>query len=42
KVLWLQEKIINHDAQRICKDAGMEVIMDRCILQEHRKAGLSG
>ncbi|MFV2081595.1 MAG: CoA-binding protein [bacterium] len=42
KVLWLQEKIINHDAQRICKDAGMEVIMDRCILQEHRKAGLAG
>ncbi len=42
KVLWLQEKIINHEAERVCKDAGMEVIMDRCILQEHRKAGLYG
>ncbi|MFV1957506.1 MAG: CoA-binding protein [bacterium] len=42
KVLWLQEKIINHEAERVCKDAGMEVIMDRCILQEHRKAGLHG
>lgn len=40
KVLWLQEKVINHDAERLCKDAGMEVIMDRCILKEHRKAGL--
>ncbi len=40
KVLWLQETIINHDAERVCKNAGMEVIMDRCILKEHMKAGL--
>ena len=40
KVLWLQETVINHDAQRICEDAGMEVIMDTCILKEHMKAGL--
>ncbi len=40
KVLWLQETVINHDAERVCKNAGMEVIMDRCILKEHMKAGL--
>jgi len=37
KVLWLQEGIINTEAEKLCKDAGMDVIMDRCILKDHMR-----
>ena len=37
KVLWLQEGIVNTEAEKICADAGMDVIMDRCILKEHMR-----
>jgi len=37
KVLWLQEGIINTEAEKLCTDAGMDVIMDRCILKEHMR-----
>ena len=40
KVLWLQEGVINQAAEQLCRDAGMDVVSDRCILKEHRKAGL--
>jgi predicted CoA-binding protein len=40
KVLWLQEGVTNQAAEQLCKDAGMEVVSDLCILKEHRKAGL--
>jgi predicted CoA-binding protein len=40
RVLWLQEGVSNQEAEKMCKDAGMEVISDLCILKEHRKAGL--
>lgn len=40
QVLWLQEGIVNTEAEKLCKDAGMNVVMDRCILKEHRKADL--
>ncbi len=40
RVLWLQEGVINDEAEKLCKDAGMDVVMDRCILKEHRKAGI--
>ena len=41
KVLWLQEGIVNQEAEKLCLDAGLDVVMDRCILKEHRKLGLS-
>lgn len=31
KVLWLQQGIINEEAARIASEAGITVIMDRCI-----------
>jgi predicted CoA-binding protein len=40
RVLWLQEGVTNREAEQLCTDAGMEVVSDRCILKEHRKAGL--
>ena len=37
KVLWLQEGIVSSEAEEICADAGMDVVMDRCLLKEYRK-----
>jgi predicted CoA-binding protein len=37
KVLWLQEGVINSDAAQRAETAGLEVVMDTCILKEHRK-----
>ena len=37
KVLWLQLGVINEDAARKAREAGLTVIQDACILQEHRK-----
>jgi uncharacterized protein len=34
KVFWLQLGIANDDAERIASEAGMKVIMDRCIKVE--------
>ncbi|HLA50646.1 MAG TPA: CoA-binding protein [Thermodesulfobacteriota bacterium] len=35
KAVWMQEGIINEDAAKIAKEAGMDVVMDRCMLKEH-------
>jgi predicted CoA-binding protein len=37
KVLWLQEGIWHEEAAQKARDAGLEVVMDTCILKEHRK-----
>jgi predicted CoA-binding protein len=37
KVLWLQSGIENDEAEAIAKAGGLDVIMDRCIMVEHRK-----
>lgn len=37
KVVWMQEGIVNEEAARAARDAGLEVIQDRCILKEHAK-----
>ena len=36
KVVWMQEGVIDEDAAARARDAGLEVVMDRCILKEHR------
>jgi predicted CoA-binding protein len=38
KVFWLQQGITNEEAESFCRNAGLEVISDRCMLVEHRKA----
>ena len=35
KVLWLQLGVISEEAARIARDAGLEVVMDRCCKIEH-------
>ncbi len=41
KLIWMQEGIINEEAAKEARDAGLNVIMDRCILKEHNRL-LSG
>ncbi len=35
--VWMQEGVINEDAARRAQEAGVLVIMNRCMLKEHRK-----
>jgi len=37
KVIWMQEGIVNEEAARAAREAGLEVVQDRCILKEHAK-----
>lgn len=37
RMLWLQLGVINHDAGRIARDAGLIVVMDRCLWVEHER-----
>ncbi len=35
--IWMQEGVENEEAAAKARAAGLEVVMDRCILKEHRK-----
>ncbi len=37
KVVWMQEGVVHEEAARRARDAGLEVVMDRCILKDHRR-----
>lgn len=37
KGIWMQEGVIHEEAAAKARHAGLEVVMDRCILKEHRK-----
>jgi predicted CoA-binding protein len=35
--VWMQEGVVHEDAAKLARAAGLEVVMDRCILKEHRR-----
>lgn len=37
KVIWMQEGVIHEAAARRAGEAGLVVVMDRCILKDHRR-----
>jgi hypothetical protein len=37
KAIWLQEGVIHEAAGKRAREAGLTVVMDRCILKEHRR-----
>jgi len=37
KGVWMQEGVVNNEAAGKARAAGLEVVMDKCILKEHRK-----
>ena len=37
KAVWMQEGVVDEEAARRAREAGLEVVMDLCILKEHRK-----
>ena len=37
KTLWLQEGVIHEAAAKRARDAGLFVVMDKCILKEHAR-----
>ncbi len=36
KAIWMQEGVVNKDAENQAKNNGIDVVMDRCILKEHK------
>jgi predicted CoA-binding protein len=38
--LWLQESVVHEEAAEKARQSGVFVVMDKCILKEHRRYGL--
>ena len=37
RAVWMQHGIVNEDAAQAARRAGLDVVMDRCMLVEHRR-----
>jgi len=37
KLIWMQEGVVHEAAARRAREAGLAVVMDHCILKEHRR-----
>jgi uncharacterized protein len=37
KMVWMQEGVVHEEAARRAEQAGLIVVMDRCILKDHRR-----
>lgn len=37
KVVWMQLGVVHEEAAKKATDAGLDVVMDRCILREHKR-----
>jgi len=42
KAVWLQEGIVNEEAARRAREAGLQVVMDKCMLKEHSRLKREG
>jgi hypothetical protein len=42
KAVWMQEGVINEEAADRAREAGLMVVMDKCMLKEHRKLRSGG
>ena len=42
KVVWMQEGIVHNEAARQAMEAGLTVVMNRCMMKEHRRLRGSG
>jgi predicted CoA-binding protein len=40
KVVWMQLGIVNEEAARRAKEAGFTVVMDRCMMREHKRLSM--
>jgi len=38
--LWLQEEVVHEEAAQRARKAGLVVVMDKCLLKEHRRMTL--
>ena len=39
RYIWMQEGVVDEAAARRAREAGLGVVMDRCILKEHQRHG---
>lgn len=37
KAIWMQEGVFNEEAAHLAEEAGLTVVMDSCILKDHRR-----
>lgn len=37
KVIWMQEGVVNNEAKKKAEEARLTVIMDRCMMKEHKR-----
>ncbi|MCX8174923.1 MAG: CoA-binding protein [Candidatus Micrarchaeota archaeon] len=37
KAVWMQEGVVNEEAAGVARKAGLLVVMDRCLMKEHKK-----
>jgi len=42
KTVWMQEGIVNEEAAKKAKEAGLQVVMDKCMLKEHARLKREG
>jgi hypothetical protein len=40
KVIWMQEGIVNEEAARKAREAGLQVVMDACMRATHKRLGI--
>ncbi|MEZ5358679.1 MAG: CoA-binding protein [Candidatus Zixiibacteriota bacterium] len=40
KAIWLQEGVISEESYRLATNAGIPIVMNKCILKEHKRAGI--